>query len=284
MRGVEVAVGGTDEATDRIMSALVVVALEERGATVLDRSGTEGSALNRDDLAAGRLDIVPEDIGTGWFIHLGQTEQFARTTELLRSLRELDRSNGIMWSEQSLFDDALAAVADSDAVTGDDGEVISVLQLSERLSNSFDAVVCLDRSTLESPDGLVRFERATGFTIPAEQLEVLEADVLIDAVAEDDCTVAFVPGIDPRIGDRGLAVIDRFAPAGLRENIFIPRNASYMVDAEFATEWAEWWTPFAESLMASLDGTTMTMLKADLANGDAVSDIARDHLEKAGLL
>ncbi len=107
MNGVEVVVGGTPDPTDRIMSAMMVLALEQRGALVIDRSNTPDAALNRDDLVAGRLQIVPEDIGTGWFIHLGQSTTFRRTTELATELRAQDRSNGIEWSDHSSFDDAL---------------------------------------------------------------------------------------------------------------------------------------------------------------------------------
>ncbi len=284
MADVEVVVGGTPDPTNRIMSALMAVALEQRGADVIDRSGTEGVALNRDDLVAGRLEIVPEDIGTGWFVHLGREEEFARTTELARQLRSADRENGIEWSDHSLFDDALAAIAEEDSVVDDDGDTISVLELAERLRNSFDAVVCVDQATLESPDGLVRFERATGFTVPAEQLEVRPSEDLVAEVDDGNCTVAFVPAVDPELRDRGLEVVNMFAPSGQPEVIFRPRNAAYMFDAEFYDEWNEWLAPFLESLMASLDAETMTGLKAELADGDTARDLARRHLERSDLL
>lgn len=284
MNDVEVVVGGTTEPSARIMSAFLVVALQDRGATVIDRSNTPGVALNRDDLIAGRLDAVPEDIGTGWFIHLGESEGFTTTTELATELRTVDRRNGVEWSDHSSFDEALVAVADTDAATGDDGEPISLDQLANRLSNSFDAVVCVDRETFQSPDGLVRFERATEFTVPAEQLEVRESADLIALVSSGDCTVAFVPGVDPAIEPAGLVAIDRFAPEGRSQLVFIPRNVAYMFDVEFFDQWSTWLSPFLESLMVTLDAQTMTQLKADLAGGDDPLDIARKHLERNQLL
>lgn len=284
MNGVEVVVGGNTEPSDRIMSAFLVVALEQRGAAVIDRSDTPGVALNRDDLVAGRLDVVPEDIGTGWFIHLGQTDDLATTTELAAELRSRDRRNGIEWSDHSSFDEALVAVAEREAATGEDGDPITLEQLAQRLSNSFDAVVCVDSDTFQSPDGLVRFERAVDFTIPAEQLTVEQSEDLISLVSSGDCTVAFVPGADPAIEDAGLVAIDRFAPEGRAQLVFIPRNAAYMFDAEFFDEWSSWLTPFLEALMVTLDTDTMTQLKADLSDGDQPADIARLHLERNRLL
>lgn len=284
MDGVEVVVGGTDEPSDRIMSALLVVALEKRGAIVIDRSNTPGVALNRDDLVAGRLDLVPEDIGTGWFVHLGETDDFTTTTELAAGLRARDRRNGIEWSDHSSFDEALVAVAERDAAIDQDGDPISLDQLARRLSNSFDAVVCVDRETVQSPDGLVRFERAMDFTIPAEQLQVEESDELISLVSSGDCTVAFVPGVDPAIEDGGLVAIDRFAPDGSPQLVFIPRNAAYMFDAEFFQAWSSWLGPFLEALMVTLDTDTMTRLKAELFDGADPLEIAGRHLEQNGLL
>ncbi len=284
MNDVEVVVGGTTDATDRLMSALMVVALEQRGALVIDRSNTDGAALNRDDLVAGRLHVVPEDIGTGWFIHLGQTARFNRTTDLAVELRTKDRRNGIEWSDHSSFDDALVAIAESDGATTSDGEPISVTQLAQRLEQSFDAVVCVDTDTLQSPEGLVRFEQATGFTVPAEQLEVVPSADLISAVGSGECTVSFVPGVNPAVVDAGLVTIDRFAPDGLPEVVFTPRNAAYMFDAEFYDEWSSWLSPFLETLMVTLDTETMTAMKADLADGDQPRTIARKHLERNDLL
>ncbi|NNE97322.1 MAG: hypothetical protein HKN24_14990 [Acidimicrobiales bacterium] len=284
MNGVEVAVGGTPSASDRIMSALLIVALQERGATVLDRSNTEGTALNRDDLVAGRLQVAPEDIGTGWFIHLGETDEFETTTALATSLRTRDRTNGVEWSDHSGFDESLVAVAEEDGATDESGDPISMNRLARRLAASFDAIVCVDRETFQSPDGLVRFERATEFTVPAEQLEVHDSADLLSLVDAGDCTVAFVPGVDPAIDDRGLVVIDRFESDGQAQLVFKPRNAAYMFDADFYDRWNDWLTPFLESLMVTLDTATMTELKGELSDGDDPIDIARGHLSRNRLL
>jgi glycine betaine/choline ABC-type transport system substrate-binding protein len=284
MAGTEVVVGGTTSPTDRIMSAMLVVALEQRGATVIDRSDTGGDALNRDDLMAGRLDVVPEDLSTGWFVHLGQETEFPRTTELAAELRAGDRTNGIEWSDHSSFDDAIAAVARREIALLSDGGVVSMQQLARRLEDDFDAIVCVDDETLQSPDGLVRFERFTDFTVPAEQLRVVESEELVSTVADGDCSVAFAPAVDPAIPSAGLVVVDRPADGIPPQLVFRPRNAAYMFDADFFESEAEWLTPFLEALMVTLDAETMMNLKAELAAGVPVLDVARAHLERSELL
>ncbi len=284
MTGIEVVVGGTTSPTDRLMSAMLIAALEERGASVIDRSNTGDDALNRDDLVAGRLDIVPEDLSTGWFVHLGQTTEFTRTAELAGELRAGDRANGIEWSDHSSFDDATAAVARPEIALDADGEAVSIQQLARRLENDFEAFVCIDDETLRSPDGLVRFERFTDFTVPAEQLIVVGSEDLVSSVADGDCSVGFAPAVDPMIGRAGLVVVDRSTNGDSHHLVFRPRNAAYMFDADFFESESTWLTPFLEALMVTLDAETMMSLKAELADGVPALDVARAHLERSDLL
>ncbi len=283
MTGVEVVVGGTTSATDQIMSAMIVVALTERGATVIDRSNKGDDALNRDDLVAGRLDVVPEDLSTGWFIHLGETAEFERTAEQAQALRTADRVNGVEWSDHSAFDDAIAPIATESFGTDSNGETITMDRLALRLEGDFSARVCVDTATLQSPDGLVRFEKATGFTIPAEQLDVLAEGEPLRLVVDGQCSVAFAPAVDPELLGAKVAIVDRLNSSAAPPLVFAPRNAAYMFDAELFAEQIEWLPSFLEALMVTVDRQAMTALKAQLAQGTVAVDVARSHLQASGL-
>lgn len=283
MTGVEVVVGGTTSATDQIMSAMMVVAFTERGATVIDRSNRADDALNRDDLVAGRLDVVPEDLSTGWFIHLGETAEFARTAEQAQALRSADRANGVEWSDHSAFDDAIAPIATEAFGTDSNGEPLTMDRLAVRLEGDFDARVCVDTATLQSPDGLVRFEQATGFTVPAEQLDVLAEGEPLRLVVDGQCSVAFASAVEPELLGAKVAIVDRLDSSAAPPLVFAPRNAAYMFNAELFAEQIEWLPSFLEALMVTLDRPAMTALKADLANGALAVDVARSHLEASGL-
>lgn len=283
MNGVEVRVGGSTASTDRIMSAFLVVAFTERGASVIDRSNTDGEALNRDDLVAGRLDVVPEDLTTGWTIHLGRTEEFDRVTDLAAALRVADRDNGIEWSDPSSFDDALAPVAAEGLAVDGEGRPITMEQLALRIQATPDILVCVDRPTLQSPDGLVRFERAVEFTIPVDQLVTVDADPL-RAVADGECAVGFAPATSAPLAGGDLVVIDRLDDSATPPLVFPPRNSAYMFDSDLYRTEGQWLTPFIEALMVTLDRGTMTELRHRLAGGEDPLTIAGEHLESAGLM
>lgn len=284
MNGIEVRIGGTTASTDRIMSAFLAVAFSARGATVLDRSNNDGDARNRDDLIAGRLDVAPEDLTTGWTIHLGRTEEFERVTDLATALRNADRDNGIEWSDHSSFDDALAPVAVASVALDEQGNPISMEQLARRIQGTPDIAVCVDRATLQSPDGLVRFERAVEFTVPADQLVTVTDIDPLDAVAGGQCGVGFAPATTAALSDGDLIVIDRLDDSSAPPLVFPPRNTAYMFDADLYAAEAEWLQPFIEALMVTLDRDTMTELRRRLAGGDDPLTIAADHLDASGLV
>lgn len=284
MNGIEVRIGGTTSSTDRIMSAFLIVAFAERGATVLDRSNTDGDAVNRDDLVAGRLDVTPEDLTTGWTIHLGRVEEFERVTDLATALRKADRDNGIEWSDHSSFDDALAPVAAPDLALDEQGQTITMEQLARRIQGTPDISVCVDRSTLQSPDGLVRFERAVGFTVPPDQLLTVTDVDSLDAVADGRCGVGFAPATSAPLADGDLIVIDRLDDSSAPPLVFPPRNTAYMFDADLYRSEAEWLQPLIEALMVTLDRDTMTQLRHRLAGGEDPLTIASAHLDASGLV
>lgn len=283
LSGEEVVVGGTTSATDQIMSAMIVVAFSERGATVIDRSNKGDDALNRDDLVAGRLDVVPEDLSTGWFIHLGETTEFKRTAEQAEALRTADRANGVEWSDHSAFDDAIAPIATEAFGTDSNGETLTMDRLALRLEGDFDARVCVDTATLQSPDGLVRFEQATGFTVPAEQLDVVAEGEPLRLVVGGQCSVAFASAVQPELLGAKVAIVDRLDSSAAPALVFAPRNAAYMFTAELYDEQIEWLQPFLEALMVTLDRKAMTALKFQLAEGAVAVDVARSHLQASGL-
>ncbi len=284
MSGIEVVVGGTTSPTDQIMSGMMLIAFRQRGATVIDRSNTGDDALNRDDLVAGRLSVVPEDLSTGWFIHLGEETRFDRTNEMAEALRAGDQGNGIAWTDYSGFDDAVAPVARDDLGLSDDDAVPTMQRLAALLETHFDARVCVDTGTLQSPGGLVRFETATGFTVPAEQLDVLGEGEPLRGLLDGNCDVAFATTVEPELINADVAIVDRLDDGPAPRLVFDPRNTAFMFDEDLYAQEGEWLQPFIEALMVTLDRKTMSALKAELAGGSLATDIARSHLESAGLV
>ncbi|MEX2533408.1 MAG: glycine betaine ABC transporter substrate-binding protein, partial [Nitriliruptoraceae bacterium] len=61
-----IAVGSKDFTENILLGQMLVVALEEQGIPVDDRTILGGTAVNRDALESGDIDVYPEYNGTGW--------------------------------------------------------------------------------------------------------------------------------------------------------------------------------------------------------------------------
>ncbi|MCJ7825760.1 MAG: hypothetical protein MUP44_12750, partial [Anaerolineales bacterium] len=66
-----IVVGSKDFSEQFILGYIAVLALQDAGFEVDDQVGLGGTAVNREALLAGEIDMYWEYTGTGWMAHLG---------------------------------------------------------------------------------------------------------------------------------------------------------------------------------------------------------------------
>ena len=69
MSGIDVAVGSKDFDEQLILGQMMVQALEAAGANVDDKVNLGGTAVAREALLSGDIDVYMEYNGTGWTVH-----------------------------------------------------------------------------------------------------------------------------------------------------------------------------------------------------------------------
>ena len=79
---------------------MMVQAYEAAGANVDDKVNLGGTAVAREALLSGEIDMYMEYNGTGWTVHLGQEDPSFDPEELTSGVRELDAENGIVWVDR----------------------------------------------------------------------------------------------------------------------------------------------------------------------------------------
>ncbi len=121
MSGIDVAVGSKDFDEQLILGQMMVQALEAAGANVDDKVNLGGTAVAREALLSGDIDVYMEYNGTGWTVHLGQEDPSFDPDELTTAVREQDLAeNDIVWVGQSPFNNTYG-FASSPAVTEANG-------------------------------------------------------------------------------------------------------------------------------------------------------------------
>lgn len=273
-----IAVGSKDFTENILLGQMLVIALEEQGIAVDDRTNLGGTVVNREALLSGDIDVYPEYNGTGWTVHLGQEDPSFDRTELYNLVADQDLDeNGIRWVGLSPFNNTYGFAA-SPAVTAENGgEAFTFQSMAEYLQANPDAMVCMESEFPDRPDGLILWEDHTGFTLPQSQQEILETGVIYTQTGNDNCDFGEVFTTDGRIDGLGLTLVDD-------PGVMILYNVSYSfrddtlegVDAQVAE--------IADQIVANLDNETMVRLNFEVdINGRDYDDVAREYLESIGL-
>jgi osmoprotectant transport system substrate-binding protein len=275
-----IAVGSKDFTENILLGQMLVIALEEAGIPVEDRTNLGGTVVNRDALLAGDIDVYPDYNGTGWAVHLGKEE--TPTTDRqelydLVSVEDLD-ANGIRWLGLSPFNNTYGFASSPAATAANGGEAFTFITMAEYMAANPDAVACMESEFPDRPDGLVLWEEHTGFEMPQDQQVILETGVIYTETGNDNCDFGEVFTTDGRIDGLGLTLVQD-------PGVMIIYNVSFtMRDDTLSAADTAAVTEIAETILSELDNTTMTGLNFQVdIEGREYADVAREYLESIGL-
>ena len=275
--GVSVTVGSKDFTENILVGQMLVQALAAEGADVTDQTLLGGTSVNREALLSGDIDVYPDYNGTGWTVHLGQQDPSKDPQTLYENVAEMDLAeNQIQWAGLSPFNDTygFAAFGDLAAAEGD----FDLQAMADYLGANPDATLCLETEFPDRPDGLILFEDATGFTVPQDQIQILDGGLIYTETASGACTFGEIFTTDGRIAALNLSPV---ADPG----VFILYNLSFTWNDEVFQENADVYASIAEAIFAPLDDAKMAELNGKVdVEGDKASDVAAEYLKEIGLL
>jgi osmoprotectant transport system substrate-binding protein len=276
LEGVSVTVGSKNFTENILLGKMLVVALENEGASVTDQTNLGGTSVNRASLEAGDIDVYPDYNGTGWTVHLGQQDPSQDPEELFNVTAEKDLAdNGIKWSGRSPFNDTYGFAANGDLAAAEGG--FDLQGMADYLEANPDATVCMETEFPDRPDGLVLFEEATGYEVPQSQIQILDTGLIYTETANGACDFGEVFTTDGRITALNLQLVED-------PGVFILYNVSYTWQDEFFQEHAETYQSLVDQILAPLDDAKMAELnaKVDIDDEDA-GDVAKEYLQEIGL-
>ncbi|MGA1628427.1 MAG: glycine betaine ABC transporter substrate-binding protein, partial [Aquiluna sp.] len=155
LSGVSIAVGSKDFDEQLILGEMMVAAFEAAGAEVDNKVNLGGTNVARAALESGEIDIYMEYNGTGWTVHLGQSDPSFDPEVLTSGVRERDLAeNGIVWVGRSPFNNTYG-FASSPEVTEANGGAFDLKSMMEYVRDNSDAVVCMESEFPSRPDGLI---------------------------------------------------------------------------------------------------------------------------------
>jgi len=278
LSGVSVTVGSKDFTEQLVLGELMVEAFKAAGADVTDKTNTGGTAVAREALLNGDIDVYMEYNGTGWTLHLGQENPSNDPTTLTSDVRAMDlQENSIDWLGQSPFNDTYGFATGPD-LTASNGGPFDMQGMADYLAANPDATVCMESEFPSRPDGLILFENATGYTVPESQTNILDTNVIYNETANGNCDFGEIFTTDGRIPFLELSIVDD-------PGIMIIYNVSLTMRDEVYQQAPDQWDKIANMLLEGLDNDTMAELNRRVSvDGEDASAVARDYLTSAGLM
>lgn len=276
--GSTIVVGSKDFTENILLGQMLVVALEEAGIPVEDRTNLGGTVVNRDALLAGDINVYPEYNGTGWTVHLEQEDPSFDRDVLYNAVAEKDLAdNGIRWVGHSPFNNTYGFASSPAATAANGGELFTFQTMAQYMQDNPDAVACMESEFPDRPDGLVLWEEHVGWEMPEDQQVILETGVIYTETGNDNCDFGEVFTTDGRIDGLNLGLVQD-------PGVMILYNLSYTFRDEVLADADPQVQEIAGTIVNSLDNETMVGLNFEVdINGRDYADVAREYLESIGL-
>jgi osmoprotectant transport system substrate-binding protein len=277
LSGIDITVGSKDFDEQLILGYIMVDAFEAEGANVTDRVDLGGTQVARSALLSGDIDVYMEYNGTGWAEHLGNEEAPSNDPDVLTpAVREQDlEENNIHWLGRAPFNNTYGFVSSPDT-TDANGGAFDMQSMADYMEANPDATLCLESEFPDRSDGLILFEDATGFTVPDNQIQILDTGPIYTQTADEACQFGEVFTTDGRIGGLGLTLVED-------PGVMIIYNISMNIRDDKYQEAPDAFDAIADQILNGLTQDKMTELNTRVSyEGEDPKDVAADYVQEIG--
>lgn len=279
LSGIDIAVGSKDFTEQLVLGEIMVNVFEALGANVDNKVNLGGTVVAREALLAGEIDTYMEYNGTGYSVHLGIEGPIPNDpATLTEEVRQKDLAeNNIHWLSRSPFNDTYG-FASSPEITDANGGAFDMQAMADYMAANPDSTLCLESEFPSRPDGLILFEDATGYTVPDNQIEILDTGVIYTETANNNCDFGEIFTTDGRIPALGLTVVED-------PGVMILYNVSMNIRDDKYQEAPDAFDTIASAILAPLDNDLMQELNRQVnEDGKDPSDVAHQYLVDQGLI
>jgi osmoprotectant transport system substrate-binding protein len=192
-----IVVGSKDFTEQFILGYITVLALEDAGYEVDDQVNLGGTAVNREALLAGEIDLYWEYTGTAWMSHLGHEDPITDPKECYDKVKAEDAGNDLVWLTMAPFNNTYTLMMKQ--ATGEELGIESISDLADYINGGGDASLCTDQEFYARPDGFKGVEELYSFQFDEEQVIMMDPGLTYKALQDDQCTTGMGFATDGRI-------------------------------------------------------------------------------------
>jgi osmoprotectant transport system substrate-binding protein len=172
--------------------------LKDAGYSVDDRTGVAGSNKNRSALLGKEIDVYWEYTGTAWQSHLQHDQPITDSEECYEQVKTEDLANGISWLQYAPFNNTYTIM-----MGRAQSEQLGIQTLSELgaylTANPGALSFAVDHEFTARADGLPGLESTYQFSMPEDQIIVMDNAIVYKALKEDQVDIGMGFSTDGRI-------------------------------------------------------------------------------------
>ncbi|MEU9787169.1 glycine betaine ABC transporter substrate-binding protein [Streptomyces phaeochromogenes] len=206
LKGADLTVTSKEFTEQLILGAIMGIAFEAAGASVLDRTGIQGSIGAREAVKSGDADGMYEYTGTAWITYQGNSDPITDPRKQWEAVREADLKSGLTWLPPSALNNTYALAMNQANFKKYGTKTLSDVAALAK-SDPKAVTLCVESEFANRADGLPGMEKAYGMKLPAGNITQMDTGIIYTQAAKGSCTYGEVFTTDGRIKSMNLAVM-----------------------------------------------------------------------------
>lgn len=269
---------GSKEFTEQLLlGQITILALEDAGFEVEDKTSVAGSDKVRMALENGDFDLYWEYTGTAWLSQLQHDEPLTDSQEAYEKVRDEDAGNGFSWLQYAPLDNTYTLM-----MRREDSEDLGIKSISDLAKyineNPGEITTAIDHEFSIRPDGYPGIQELYGFSQSEDAIKIMDLGIMYKTLQDGQVEVAMGFATDGRIAAYDLVNLED------DKNFFPVYNASPVVRNDSLEKNPEI-KEILEKIAPLLDTDTMTQLNYEVdINEREPEEVAREWLQKEGFI
>ncbi len=284
-----IVVGSKEFTENVVLGQLIILALEDAGYAVEDRTALGGTVDNRLALESGDIDVYPEYTATGITNHLQSLDWATVPPGIAQEaypayavVHSLDAAaNDLIWLRPAPANNTYALAVSR--TFADETGVNTMVEFADYVNDDNLVMLATNDEFAQRPDGLATFQNTYDFTLANNQMIILPTSSTTETSEAlyrgiNEVNVALVYGTDGLLSAYDFVVLrDDLGAQPIYQPAPVFRGEVLRANPDIAT--------ILNPIFASLDNETLQTLNARvLVDERSPSEVARAYLQDNGFI